>query len=164
MVRASSREGASESEPRLWMRRIWSGEPSGVAGLGTPSEKTRTACLSSLARSAGGGVAADDVVVEDGFELPALGFGEAGEVAAAVEALLFSGDGDEDDGGWEFELREDAGALERDGDAAGVVVGSGSGVVGVEVVGVAGVVVAGDEDAAGGPGRDPFRAERRRYW
>ena len=28
---------------------------------------------------AGGGVSADDVV-EDGFELPAFGFGEAGEV------------------------------------------------------------------------------------
>ena len=54
---------------------------------------------------AGGGVAADDVVVEDGFELPALGLGEFGEVAAAVEALLFAGYGDEDDGAGELELR-----------------------------------------------------------
>src|SRR6202041_1217380 len=34
---------------------------------------------------AGGGVAADDVIVEHGFELPALGFGELGEGRAAVQ-------------------------------------------------------------------------------
>ena len=101
-------------------------------------------------RLAGGGVAADDVVVEDGVELPAFGFGEFGEVAAAVEALLLTGDGDEDDAAGEFEFGEDAGALDGDGYAAGVVVGAGCGIVCVEVVGVAGVVVAGDEDLAVG--------------
>jgi hypothetical protein len=53
---------------------------------------------------AGGGVAADDVVVQDGFELPALGLGELREVRAAVEALLLAGDGDEDDGGGNLSL------------------------------------------------------------
>ena len=88
---------------------------------------------------AGGGVSADDVVVEDGFELPAFGFGEAGEVGAAVETLLFACDGDEDDGGGELDAAggEGAGAFERDGDSAGVVIGSGGGVVGVLVGGVA---------------------------
>ena len=118
---------------------------------GMPSEKRRTADLSAPT-AAGGGVAADDVVVEDGFEVPTLGFDELGEVAAAVEALLFSGDGEEDDGAGEFEFAEDAGGFDGDGGAAGVVVGTGGGVVGVEVVGVAGVVVAGDEDEAGGLG------------
>ena len=103
-----------------------------MAGAGTPSEKTRTADLSAP-RCAGGGVAADDVVVEDGFELPTFGFGELGEVATAVEALFFAGDGEEDDGAGEFEFREDAGGLEGDGGAAGVVVGTGRGVVSVHI-------------------------------
>ena len=42
---------------------------------------------------AGRGVAADDVVVEDGFEVPALRFGESGEMTAAVETLFFAGYG-----------------------------------------------------------------------
>jgi hypothetical protein len=71
-------------------------------------------------------------------------------MAAAVKALFFSGYGYEDDRGGELELGEDAGALEGDGDATGVVVSTGCGVMGVEVVGVAGVVVAGDQDATGG--------------
>ena len=73
-------------------------------------------------------------------------------MAAAVEALLFAGDGDEDDGAGKFEFGEDAGGLDGDGDAAGVVIGAGRGVMGVEVIGVAGVVVAGDEDACVGLG------------
>jgi hypothetical protein len=73
-------------------------------------------------------------------------------VTAAVEALLFAGYGEEDDGGGELELAEDAGAFEGDGGAAGVVVGAGCGIVGVGVGGVAGVVVAGDEDVAIGLG------------
>jgi hypothetical protein len=101
---------------------------------------------------AGGGVPADDVVVEDSFELPVFFVGEFGEVGAAVEALLFSGYGNEDDGAGEFEFAEDAGGFEGDGDSAGVVVGAGGGVVGVGVGGVAGVVVAGNEDHAGGLG------------
>ncbi len=99
---------------------------------------------------AGGGVATDDVVVEDGLKIPALGFGELGEVTAAVEALLFAGYGEEDDGAGKLELAEDPGGLEGDGGAAGVVVGTGGGVVGVEVIGVAGVVVTGDENHAVG--------------
>ncbi len=77
-------------------------------------------------------------------------FGELGEVTAAVEALFFAGDGEEDDGAGEFEFGEDAGGLDGDGGAAGVIVGAGCGVVGVVVGGVAGVVVAGDEDDATG--------------
>ena len=86
---------------------------------------------------AGSGVASDDVVVEDGFEVPAFGLREFGEVTAAVEALLFAGDGEEDDGAGELEFGEDASGFEGDSGAAGVVVGAGRGVVGVEVVGVA---------------------------
>ena len=80
-------------------------------------------------------------------------------MAAAVEALFFAGDGEEDDGAGELEFGEDAGGFEGDGGAAGVVVGAGGGVVGVEVVGVAGVVVAGDEDAceAAWAGSVPWR-------
>src|SRR5258706_14785459 len=91
----------------------------------------------------GGGVAADDIVVEDGFKLPAFGLGEFGEVAAAVEALFFAGYGDEDDGAGELEFAEDAGGFEGDGYAAGVVVCAGGGIGGVGGEGVAGVVGAG---------------------
>ncbi len=70
-------------------------------------------------------------------------------MATAVQALLLAGDSDEDNRGGELELREHTRALERDCGAAGVVVRAGGGVVGVEVVGVARVIVAGYENAAG---------------
>ena len=78
----------------------------------------------------------------------------AGKMAAAVEALLLPCHSDEDDGGGEFQPRlaschaEDAGALQRDGYAAGIVVGTGCGIMGVEGICIARVIVAGDEDAA----------------
>ncbi len=132
MARASSREGESASAPRVLdgaeLRRGWWWRGR------LRRRRGRRSCPGYWERGvAGGGVAADDVVVEHGLELPVLGLGELGEVGAAVEALLFAGDGDEDDGGGELELGEDAGGFEGDGDAAGVVVGAGGGVVGVGV-------------------------------
>ncbi len=50
-------------------------------------------------------------------------------MGAAVEALLFAGDGYEDDGAGEFEFREDAGGFEGDGDtrwASSLAPGAGS--------------------------------------
>ncbi len=99
---------------------------------------------------AGSGVAADDIVVQDRFEIPSLCLGEFGEVAATLQALLLARDRDEDDGGGDSELGEHACGLKRHRDSAGVVIGSGRGIVRVEGVGVARVVVAGDQDAAAG--------------
>jgi hypothetical protein len=99
---------------------------------------------------AGGAIAAHDVVVENGLELPAFLLCEVGEVFAAIEALLFAGNGDEDDGGGKFDFGEDAGAFEADGNAAGIVVGAGGFVVGVSVGAVAGIVMAGDKNHARG--------------
>ena len=73
-------------------------------------------------------------------------------MAAAVEALFFAGYGEEDGGAGEFKLGEDAGGFDGDGSAAGVVVSAGRRVVSVEVVGVTGVIVAGDENDASGLG------------
>ena len=95
-------------------------------------------------------IAADDVVVEDGFELPAFLLREVGEVFAAEQVLFFAGDGDKDQRGGEFDFGEDAGALQADRGAAGVVVGAGRFAVGVLVGAVTGIVVAGDEDHARG--------------
>ena len=77
MARASSREGESVSAPVVWM--AWSSFEGGGAGdaLG---EDADGGLVLQCGLVAGGGVAADDVVVEDGLELPALGLGEAGEV------------------------------------------------------------------------------------
>ena len=66
--------------------------------------------------------------------------------------MLFSCDGDEYDAAGELELAENTRGFNGDGYSAGVVVGAGGGVVSVEVVRVARVVVAGDEDAAIGLG------------
>ena len=144
MARASSREGESLSAPRV-LDGVELVERGGSwNAFGEDADGVLV-----LACGAGGGVAADDVVIEDGFEIPGFGSGEFGEVAAAVETLLFSGHGDEDDCGGKLELGEGAGGLDGDGGSGGVVVGARGGVMGVEVVGGAGVVVAGDEDAAG---------------
>ena len=56
--------------------------------------------LPSLARS---GVAADDVVIQHGFQVPALGLGQLRQVGAAIQPLLLAGDGDEDEAGGELD-------------------------------------------------------------
>ena len=45
---------------------------------------------------------ADNVVVEDGFDLPALGLGIVGQGLAAVEALFLALDHGVDEGGGEL--------------------------------------------------------------
>ena len=124
-----------------------------MADEGTLSLKTRTASLrcasGPVAGGAGRGVAADDVIIQHGFERPALVFGELGEVGGAGEALLFAADDGEDDRAGELELAERAGALEADGDAAPIVVGTGRVGGGVHHVVDARVDVAGDERPGG---------------
>ncbi len=95
-------------------------------------------------------IAAYDVVVQNGFNVPALVFGHPGEVAAAVQALLFAGYRKENDGRGKLHLAEDAGAFQADGGAAGVVVGAGSDTVGVQGIAVTRIVVAGDQHDAFG--------------
>src|SRR5262249_59356964 len=64
---------------------------------------------------------------------------------AAVEALLFARDGQENDGGRKFVLTEDAGALQRDRRTAAVIVRPGRRIGAVHRVLVAGVIVSGDQ-------------------
>jgi len=92
-------------------------------------------------------VSAHDVVVEYDLELPALFFGHLffdhlGEMTAAVKALLFSRDGQENNGRWKLQAAQDAGAFKADGGTAGIVVGARRGVGGVVIVTIARVVVA----------------------
>ncbi len=122
-----------------------------VAAFGMPSENTRTT-VGSCPRIA---VAAHDVVIQNGFELPGLLFGHLGKVLAAVQPLLFTRNSQEDDGGGKPDsigkgLAQNAGTFQADGGAAAIVVRAGSGIGAIEVIAVAGVVVAGDEHDATG--------------
>ncbi len=90
-------------------------------------------------------IAADNVVVEYTFQLPALAAGQPGQVAASIQALFLSRHGDEDQGGWKRHPAEHARASQADGHAAGVVIGARRRVPGVLVGGVARVVVPGDQ-------------------
>ena len=94
---------------------------------------------------AGGAIAADNVVVQRRLDLPALLFRHFGKVGAAIKALLFAGDGEENNGRGKSHFAEDARAFQRYRGAAGVVVGAGGGIGSVEVVAVARIVVAGDQ-------------------
>ena len=71
-------------------------------------------------------------------------------MAAAVQPLLLSGDGQKHDRGGELQLAQDAGALQADGGAAGIVIGARGVALDVEGVAVARVVVAGDDDDVSG--------------
>ncbi len=73
-----------------------------------------------------------------------------GEVAAAVQALLFAGYRQENDGCGKLHLAEDAGAFQADRSAAGVVVGAGSDAAYIQGITVARIVVAGDQHDAFG--------------
>ena len=64
---------------------------------------------------------------------------------AAVQPLLLAGNGQKDDGGWELEPAQDAGALQADGSAAAIVVGAGGVAIHVESVAVARIIMAGYE-------------------
>src|SRR5260370_16713351 len=66
-----------------------------------------------LQRVARRAIATDDVVVQHTLQLPAFIFRHLGEVAAAVQPLLFTGDRQKDDGRGKLVLAENPRALER---------------------------------------------------
>ena len=95
-------------------------------------------------------VAAHDVIVESGFDVPTLLFRHLGEVSAAIQPLFFTGHGQKNNGRGKLELAEDAGAFQAYRGAAGVVVGAGRDAAGVKGIAVARIVVAGDQHDAFG--------------
>ncbi len=89
----------------------------------------------------GGGIPANDVVVQNRLQLPALRLRQLGQVTAAVQPLLLPGHRDKDDGAGKLQLRENAARLQRDRRSAGIVIRAGSRVVSVEVIRVPRIVV-----------------------
>src|SRR5262249_49489809 len=64
---------------------------------------------------AGALIAAHDIVVQDGFDVPALRLGELGEMLAAKETLLFSRNRQENDRAGEMKFAENARAFKAHG-------------------------------------------------
>ena len=93
-------------------------------------------------------IAADDVIVQSGFDVPTLVFRHLGEMSAAVQSLLFAGYGQKNNRRGKFQLAQNAGALQAHGGAAAVIVGAGSDAARVKSVAVARIVVAGDQHDA----------------
>src|SRR3984885_1182239 len=89
------------------------------------------------------GVPADNVVVQYALQIPALAAGEAGQMAASIEALFFAGNGHEDQGRGKLHSAEDPRAGQADGHAAGIVIGARRRIAGVLVGRVARVVMSG---------------------
>ena len=103
-------------------------------------------------------IAAHDVIVQHGFDIPTLLFRHLREMRAAIQSLLFAGHGQKNNGRGKLQLAENAGALEADGGAAGVVIGSGRDAAYVEGVAVARIVMPGHQhDAAGAFGIGAFQ-------
>lgn len=122
----------------------------GIAGI-FGEDQDAVAILDAVAA----GVVADDVVVEDGFDFLVAIAEALGHGLGAHEALLFAGEGNENEGGVEIILGEDAGAFHDAGGAAAIVAGAGGwgfGSLGGGAAGggadVHGVVMAGDHDPA----------------
>ena len=92
----------------------------------------------------------DDVVVQGGFDIPSLLLRHLGKMFAAVQSLLFSRDGQENNRCRKFllQLAQDARALEADGGSAGIVICAGRRIGDIESVAIARVVVAGYEHDA----------------
>ena len=99
----------------------------------------------------------DHVVVQDGFDVPALLAGDAGHIPAAIEPLLLSGETGQDDGGGKRAgvLAQHPGGLDHAGHPAGVVVGPGRIVREVVRVRDAAVDVAGHDHVPVRFGRSP---------
>jgi len=77
-------------------------------------------------------VAAYNVVIQDGFELPPLLLGHLGEMFAAVQTLFFSRDRQKNNRRWEFEsvssFAQNAGAFQANSRPAAIVIRSRRGV------------------------------------
>ena len=93
-------------------------------------------------------VASHNIVIQHGLNLPALLPRHLREVLAAIESLLFARDGKKNHGCGKFKFAEYARALQGNGRAAAVVIGAGSRFCGIQIVAVAGVIVAGHQHNA----------------
>ena len=107
--------------------------------------------MRGIAHAVGRAMIADDVVVEDGDDVPALRLGVVGEHLAAVEPLLLARQRGIDDRARELVLRQHPRRLQHRGHARPVVVRARS--VGGEIhhVGHAAVDMALDDDHVVGP-------------
>ena len=104
-----------------------------------------------VAETVGRAAVADDVVVEDGDDVPALRLGEIGEDLAAQEPLLLARQRRIDDGAGEFVLAEHPRRLDHRRRARAVVIGAGRVRLEVHDVGDAAVDMALDDDDVVGP-------------
>ena len=112
-------------------------------GLGTLRENPHLGVVHHPALAA---AVADDVVVEIGLDLPALGPGVIGQDLAAQQALFLARQHGINEGGREPVLGQHARGLDHRGNARGIVIGTG-GVTGeVHHVADAAVDMAGDQD------------------
>src|SRR5581483_6454202 len=93
-------------------------------------------------------VAADDVVVENGFDVPSLLLRHLGKVLAAVQALFFSGHGKKNDGGGKLVLAEHARAFQADRGSRAIVVGARRIAVHIKGIAVSRIIVTGHQDNA----------------
>ncbi len=91
-------------------------------------------------------VATDNIVVENGLDIPALLLCHLCKMLAAVQSLFFASHGQKNDRAGKLQLAQHARALEADGRAAGVVVGAGRIAFRVERVAVSRIVVARDQN------------------
>ena len=103
-----------------------------------------------LQRVTGCNVAADNVIVQDAFQIPSLLFGELRHMPAAVQALLFAGDGHKYQGRGEMQFAQYAGAFHADGDAAGVIVRAWRETASIFIAAVPRVVMPGHQVHAAG--------------
>src|SRR5229473_3616503 len=97
-------------------------------------------------------VASHNVIVQDGFDFPPLLLGHLGEVLAAVQTLLFSGDGQKNNRRRELKfagsLAQNAGAFQAHRGPAAIVIGSRGGIGPVKSIAVSRIVMAGYEHDA----------------
>ncbi len=93
-------------------------------------------------------VATDNVIVQDCFDVPALLLRHPGEMAAAVQPLLFAGHGQENNGGGKLQLAQDVCAFQADGGPATIVVRAGSVAFRIEGIAIARIVVSGHQHDA----------------
>ena len=93
-------------------------------------------------------VAADNVVVEHGFQVPALLLRHLREMTAAVQSLLFAGDCEKNNRRRKLHLAQHSRAFQADGRSAAIVVGSRCVAAPIERVAVARIVVPGHQHHA----------------
>src|SRR5581483_1381342 len=91
-------------------------------------------------------VSADNVIVQSGINIPSLGLCIFGEVLAAIEPLLLSGNRQKNNRCGKFQFAQRPCALQADGSSAPVVVRTRSETSRIQHVSVAGVVVARNQN------------------